>query len=188
MSFSILGELGRSARTKQILAAARLYRDGEAGTNSGRAALNLAMSRLPIDPDRIYAAGHSSAGRLVLLMTATDPRIRAVAAYSPVADVMAYLDSKLVNALDRDQPGYRNFLEWSSPTSQIDQLTVPVFLFHAMDDAATIYFQTRDLYETLKETNTNVKFLDVETGGHYKPMTDVGIPAGIAWFNSLPKR
>jgi dipeptidyl aminopeptidase/acylaminoacyl peptidase len=149
VSFSIQGELARSARTPEILEASRLYRAGEAGTNSGRSALNFALSRLPVDTDRVYAAGHSSAGKLVLLMAATDKRIRAVAAYSPVADVTGYLRPKVVSALDRDQPGYKAFLEWSSPTAHINDLTVPVFLFHAMDDKATKYNDTLELYEML---------------------------------------
>mgnify|MGYP002854412865 CR=1 FL=1 len=196
VAFSVEGEPdpsipnfeGKGPSSKALLEASGRYRNGEGGVNSGRAALNFALSRLNIDRNRIFAAGHSSAGKIVLMMAATDTRIRAVAAYAPVVDVLGYLKPRVVDLLERKPSGYRPFLKWSSPTSHLSDITVPTLLFYTRDDAATSFSETEQFAEALSKTNPNVKFIAMDNGHHYKAMIRHGIPAGLEWFGDVGKR
>src|SRR6185369_9853980 len=76
------------ATDAQIIAAAKAYKNSQAGLANAKMALDFAIDKIPsLDSDRIYTAGHSSAGTLALLVASHDQRIKGCAAFAPVTDV-----------------------------------------------------------------------------------------------------
>jgi dipeptidyl aminopeptidase/acylaminoacyl peptidase len=134
-----------------------------------------------VDQNRIFIAGHSSAATLALLVAAHEPRIKGCVSYCGVADVEVLL-ARALPQLDRDIPGYRDFIRFSSPKTHVEKLKCPVFLFHAQDDTNTPVSQTTTFAALLKKTNPDVTVDTSARGGHYQSMINAGIPQGIAWM------
>src|SRR5579884_3261169 len=135
VAYEIDGNVEDDRNEQQILAGARAFRDAEAGIANAKRALDYAVARVPgIDPNRIYTAGHSSAATLSLQVAEHEPRIKACIAYAPVCNVPKRLGKRLITAFSDLIPGYRDFIERSSPQSSTATLRCPVFLFHADDD------------------------------------------------------
>ncbi|MEO0417051.1 MAG: DUF4190 domain-containing protein, partial [Verrucomicrobiota bacterium] len=100
------------------------FKKAGAGTINGRNALDFVLTRLPmVDEGRIFAAGHSSAGTLALLLGAHEPRLRGVLAYCPCVDVEAFhaemVDEPLVGLL---LPGIDHFAKRSSPMTHVESV------------------------------------------------------------------
>ena len=141
-----------------------------------------------VDPKRLYSAGHSSAGRISLLLAESDPRIAACIAYAPVTDPERRADEIAAEASQYQEaqlPGFREFLKNTSPLRRIDQLHCPLFLFHAADDSLISVTESEAFAETLKKTNPRVTFERVATGDHYDSMVEKGVPKGVQWLRGL---
>lgn len=163
------------------------FRAAGAGTVNARNALEFARRRLPmVDPDRIFSAGHSSAGTVSLLFGASEPRLRGCIAYAPGIDVEEHLKELLgTPMISTVFPNVRGFLLHASPKNQVQRITPPVFLFQAKDDSKAPYARTTRFVEKLKATNPRVTLVTVETGDHYLPMIEEGIPAAIQWMKTI---
>lgn len=186
ISFTMTGIFEDGDGESEFIDAASKFRSGRAGVANTRSALDFALDRISVvDARRIYIAGHSSAATLALLFASTEPRIRGVVAFAPVWDVPTYLGPDLVQALDEISPGYRRFLEWSSPSSHLEKLLVPVLLFHARDDQIVPFEEAEKFAKLAQTSGTSVEFQTVESGGHYDSMIEKGIPLAIQWLNSL---
>ena len=176
------------ASDAEIIAAATKFQQAHAGLDNAKAALDYALEQVPeIDPDRLYAVGHSSAATLALLVASQEPRIDACVAFAPVTNVYGRLQ-KAIPELDKAMPGFEKFIRWSSPNTHVKELTCPLLLFHAKDDNAVKIDESTTLAEQLKATNPNVKLITVPTGGHYESMLNLGIPQAIDWLKNLPKK
>lgn len=162
------------------------FREARAGVVNGRNALDFVLARLPqVDPQRIYSAGHSSAGTLSLLLAEHEPRLRGCIAYAPATDVEARLGEAGENALmGLLFPGLGDFIRQSSPKTHVAQLNCPVFLFHARDDSNEPFATTQEFSELLKSNGKSCEFSIAESGDHYDSMIDQGIPRGIEWLKS----
>jgi dipeptidyl aminopeptidase/acylaminoacyl peptidase len=181
-SFEIDGPVPQNSPDPVIFEGAKRFRDSRAGIDNAKAALDFVLTKEPnIDPDRIFVAGHSSAGTLSLLVAENDPRIKACIAYCAVSDVEARLGG-LKAVIERAIPGYGSFLHESSPKTHADKLKCPVFLFYAKDDSNVRPSQTTDFAAQLKATNSAVTVESVAHGDHYESMIRDGIPKGIAWL------
>jgi dienelactone hydrolase len=186
-SFEIDGNVPAnfSQRENVILRGARQFKSARAGLDNEKLALDFILAKVPeIDPNRIFIAGHSSAATLALLAAAHDPRIKACAAYAPVADVEKRLAAQLT-ALDKVIPGYKEFIRASSPKTHADKLKCPIFLFHAKDDRNVPVRETTDFAEQLKKTNPAVTLVIAARGGHAESMIVEGMPKGIEWLKKL---
>ena len=78
-----------------------------------------------VDPKRIYLAGHSTGGTLVLLTAEIDGRFRAVFSLAPAADVRSYPASQLPPIAPEDWRGF----ELRSPLYWLSSIRSPVFVF-----------------------------------------------------------
>lgn len=162
------------------------FRAAGAGTTNARNAMEFALRRLPmVDPERIFSAGHSSAGTVSLLFGACEPRLRGCIAYAPGIDVEEHLKELLrTPMISTVFPNVRGFLLHASPQNQVQRINTPVFLFQARDDSKAPYATTTRFVEKLKATNPRVTFVSVEKGDHYLPMIEEGIPAAIQWIKT----
>jgi dipeptidyl aminopeptidase/acylaminoacyl peptidase len=180
------GELSGNSAESKMLKAAIAFRSGKAGVQDAKDALDLAISRMSgRQIESIYAAGHSSAATLALLLAANDDRVHGVAAFAPVWNVPEFLGPGLVAALDASNPGYKKFLDWSSPVNHLEALTVPIMLFHAEDDQVVPYKEAMASANRARSAGVKVNFKSAVSGGHYDSMINHGIPAAIEWFQIL---
>ncbi len=167
-----------------FLAAVQAYKASGAGRENARTAIDFAMAKLKIDPDRTAIVGHSSAATHSLMVARLDPRIKACVSYAPCLDVVAWLTPNLA-MLESEIPGFRTYIASTSPVAFPTEPKCPTFLFHAKDDTVVKYSETSKFVAKLGASNPNVQFLSSNTGGHTQSMYDTGIPAAIEWLDGL---
>lgn len=186
--YSIDGPLNNQNNSAELAAAYKKFKAAEAGVVNGRRALEFVLAKLPqVDPQRIYSAGHSSAGTLSLLLTAKEPRIAAGIAYAPATDVesrLRVLRSK--HSAQQLLPGLKDFLHESSPRNHVDKYRQPLFVFHARSDTNEPILRTNRFIQKLKDGGKKVTYSTTVRGGHYRSMINEGIPRAIAWLKQLP--
>lgn len=167
----------------EIVSNYKKFRAAHAGLVNARNAVEYVLAQVPeVDPKRIYAAGHSSAATIALLLTEHDQRISACAAYAPVHDVVHDLGGVQVRMLSNRLPGLADFLVQSSPMTHYAAVDVPLFLFHAEDDSAVDVAQTREASRRLVDLGKDVTTVIVPSGDHYDSMIEEGMPQGIEWL------
>lgn len=155
-----------------------------AGVVNGRNAMEFVLAKVPeVDPKRVFAAGHSSAGTLALLFAEHEPRLAGVAAYMPVYDVPKR-SGWMLRIVDAQLPHAADFAHRSSPKTHADRLNCPVFLYTASDDSNVPAADVRAAAEDLQSRGKDVTIEVAPYGDHYQPMIDTGIPAAIAWMKT----
>lgn len=185
VTYEIAGALPENPTVDDQVSSATATRYARFGVRNAQSALDLALRQFPIDKQRIYAAGHSSAGTVALVVGAKDPRVRAIISYAPVTDVEDYLGTDFISMIEAFSPGYRSYIRSNSPINLTRSLNKPVFLFHADDDSRVTLDENAVFWNKLRKTNKRVTFARVTTGEHYQSMIDRGIPLGIAWLNKI---
>jgi dienelactone hydrolase len=191
IAYALDGNLENAEQPKdaEILAAAKAFKESEAGVANAKAALDYALAKVPsIDPKRIYTAGHSSAATVSLVVAAKEPRIAGCIAYAPATNFGQRIPAPLVNALAAKIPDYKQFLQANSPLNNAPKIGCPVFLFHAADDSNVPVAQSENFIRVLKKTNMNVTFFKAKTGDHFDGMMAQGIPLAIKWIKELPAK
>jgi dipeptidyl aminopeptidase/acylaminoacyl peptidase len=162
----------------------RSFVDAEAGLVNMRVAVEFATTRVPaIDSKRLYAAGHSSAATLALLVAENEPRIAACVAYAPVVDIPEAFPKASHQAIAALVPGSDQFFTRFNPRVGESNIGCPLFLFVALDDRNAQ--QVRDFAGRLQGMGKSVTLETVPRGGHYKPMVETGIPRAIRWLASF---
>lgn len=161
----------------------RKFEGAFGGMVNARNALEFALAKLPeVDPERIFIAGHSSAGTLALLYAEHEPRLKGACAYMPVYDVVGALgNAPTLRTVDPDAP---QFLSRTSPRSFVDRLRCPVFLFGSEKDGNVPVATVRRAANDLRAHGKDVTIEIAPSGDHYRAMIDSGIPAGIAWLKT----
>lgn len=137
-----------------------------------------------IDKNRVYIAGHSSAGTLALLFAEHQPKIKGCLAYAPSVDLEKNFAPGLAD-IKKILPDIEDFIKRSSPKTHLKNLKCPVFLYHAKDDPVTSYSETQRFAEQLKAQGTEVEFVSGQGSDHYQTMVDEGLPRGVAWLKNI---
>jgi len=159
-----------------------------AGVVNGRNAYEFLLKKVPeVDPQRVYSAGHSSAGSTSLLLAAHEPRLAGAIAYAPCYDLPERLTPIGVRTLSALLPKFVDFSIQSSPKTQESRIKCPIFLFHAADDSNVPASASREAKQRMQALGINCTYVEVPTGEHYESMIEEGIPAGIKWLNSIDK-
>jgi len=162
-----------------------LLRNAQGGVTNGRIALDYTLEKFPdVDHDRIYCAGHSSAGTTALQLASADPRIKKCAAYSPVC----FLDRRLKPVLDGPQlvkqiEGIEDYVLTWSPHNRSEHFLCELFIFHSQEDSNEPWKNSSDFVEMMRQQGKPIKFISARSGSHYQSMVDEGIPEAIKWFN-----
>lgn len=181
-----------NATYDEVKTAATAFRDAEAGVINARHAIDYVLTMVPaVDPKRLYAAGHSSAGRISLLLAESDPRIAACIAYAPVTDVEKRVREVAPGAdtyLESNVSGFRDFLQRTSPVRQVAQLRCPLFLYHSVSDRRISVGESDIFIDRVKKTNTNVTYVRGTEGDHYDSMIEEGVPKAIEWLRRLAEQ
>ncbi len=121
-----------AASEQQLAGAMALYARAKGGASNLRDAIDTVLAREEaIDPTRLGAAGHSSAGTVALAGAASGSQIRAVAAMAPELDLPTRFGPEVMNDLPegpaRRLPYDLSALHWTA-------LPCPVFIVQAEDD------------------------------------------------------
>lgn len=179
VAYEIDGPIPDEPSDAQFMEGVRRFQAARAGVANAELAMEFALEHLPVDPDRIYVAGHSSAGTLALQCAWSLPGIRACVAYAPGTNVEAHL-GEFADVLEEALPGTRDFLVDWNPARKAGTIPCPVFLFWAQDDGLV---PAQEL-DALEEQLGQVDRVTVPTGGHYEAMLSDGIPAAIEWLRT----
>lgn len=184
-SFDIAGPL-ESDEPEAFYEAILAFMRDQAGLLGTNAAIDWALEEVPsLDTHRIYAAGHSSAATLVLLMGAVEVRVRAVVAYAPVTDLEARF-AEVIPEIQTVIPRFGDFVRLISPMRHPSELSqMPVFLFHALDDEVASPQESEALYRAMDPRDAHTVHVTTR-GDHYQPMIEEGIARAIEWLQSLP--
>lgn len=176
-----------SASNRQFQRAYQQYRDAKAGLQNARDALEYVVNRMPeVDPQRLYTAGHSSAGKQALLLAAHEPRIKGCVSFAGVCNVPEAV-RPYYHDLRRMIPDVDPFLERTSPHNHANRITCPVLLFHARDDSVVPYSQSTEMASLLQRQGKQATLKSVPFGDHYDPMIEQGIPEAIRWLREIDR-
>jgi dienelactone hydrolase len=166
-------------RTMRAFVAAR------AGLVNAHIALEYLLAKVPqVNPNQLYAVGHSSAGTLALLFAEHEPKLKGCVAFAPCIDVaqrLGFVGRKYVSLLPGGQGEslYTTF----SPKDNEAGLSCPLLLFHALDDSNIPAQESIDCAARLKALGKPVTLETVPTGDHYQSMISQGVPRAVAWLN-----
>ncbi len=155
-----------------------------AGMVNARNAFEYVLQKCPeVNPDQIFAAGHSSAGTAALLFAAHEPRLAGCVAYAPVTDIAKFLPPDSFFKLLRRMPSLTFYMSKASPATHAKHIECPVYLFASYGDKVVDRDQVEGFTNILRNTNSNVELDMVGFGDHYQSMIDDGVPSGISWIN-----
>jgi dienelactone hydrolase len=159
-------------------AAVRKFLASNGGVEDGRRAIDYALKNVPgIDSKRIIAAGHSSAATIALQLALSDSRVSACVAYAPCVDTERVLKDKLSD-LERDAPGFRDFIARSSLLQHAAEWGKPCFLFVARDDSVIDPAEVREF----AQRSPGTQLFEAQSGDHYDSMIYEGIPMALEWL------
>jgi dienelactone hydrolase len=171
-----LGDARLASACAQFVAA-------RAGLANAKAAIDWMLKNFPeVDPERLYTAGHSSAGTSALLLAENDARIKACAAFAPRSNSEGNFNALMRATLRRVIPNVDEIFTSYNPLKQVSEMKCPVFLFQARDDSVIPVSETEAFASALQSAGKDVSVELVPSGGHYDPMVTQGIPRAIAFF------
>jgi dienelactone hydrolase len=157
----------------------------QAGLVNAHNALEFLLAKVPqVDPDRLYAVGHSSAGTMALLFAENEPKIKACVAFAPAVDVSVRFPPEARAELARMVPGAGDLFTRFNPKMHESELNCPVFLFHAQDDSNVPVSESIGLAARLKQAGKSPTLRTVPNGDHYDGMLQQGIPQAIQWLKA----
>lgn len=190
VAYAISGPLeGEAAEDEQqFIAATKAFLKSKGGISNASAALAYASEKHSfIDPKRVYAVGHSSAGTVALSLAQESTGIRGCIAYAPVVDLKQKFGQAALRIFSDRDLNLEGYINDHSPMENIGKIKCPLFLFTAKDDSAVPPAALRLYVQKLQEAGKKPEYKEVETGEHYDSMIKEGIPAGIAWLKKLDK-
>jgi dienelactone hydrolase/ribosomal protein S27E len=180
-----------SEETRNPKAGARAYHEfaaTEGGLVNARNAIRYISENIPeVDPARIYAVGHSSAGTLALLVAENEPAIEGCVAFAAVTDTVQD-SAEIMRMTGPGADEMHSFIRRTSPRTNEANLNCPVFLFHAMDDNRVPPSHSKEFAKRLKQLGKQVTVETVPTGGHFNAMIQVGVPRAVQWLCALEGR
>jgi dienelactone hydrolase len=175
---------GRDATEAKMSQAIARFLAARAGLVNAHIALQFVSARVPpVDPRRIYAAGHSSAATAAMLLAEHEPAIRGCVAYAPAINLAKHFGAETARMLH--DAGFDDLVIRHDPMNHESKLSCPIMLFHARDDGTLPVGETEASAERLKALGKSVTLVIVSSGGHYDSMILARIPRGVAWLQRL---
>jgi len=162
----------------------RLNREnwGEGPGGDVLAAVDHALLREWIDPERLYVTGGSYGGYLTAWLVASDTRFLAAVAERGVYDLETFYGEgnawQLVEWAMGGPPWdarVRNTLRRESPINMVNRIRTPLLITHGSADLRTGVSQSEMLYRSLKVLGRDVEYVRYPGAGHELPRQ--GAPA-----------
>lgn len=139
-----------------------------------------ALAKLPgVDPNRVYLAGHSDGGTLVMLAAMTSPRFRAAAAFSGLVDASGLRGDPTEIPFDQTNPQeYRMRSAIEFPGS----FKCPVRIYYGADEQ-----YTKGLIELARRAHALGRDVEaVRVPGDHDSMKAAAFPLAIELFRRDP--
>jgi dipeptidyl aminopeptidase/acylaminoacyl peptidase len=179
----------RSVSDSRLKLAIQTFLAARAGLVNAEIALAWLLAEVPeVDPERLYTAGHSSAGTMALLLAENEPRIKACAAFDPCPDITTNFDAAATRDLRALFPEIDALFTTYNPKRHAADIRCPVLLTHARDDGVVPLAETEAFAAELRRLGKTVTLEVIPSGGHYWSMIHAGVPRAVAWFHDLAKR
>jgi dipeptidyl aminopeptidase/acylaminoacyl peptidase len=187
VQYSLDGPMPEGGAEQELAVAYKQFKAASAGLENTKQAIKFVKTHFPeVDIQRLYTAGHSSAGTVSLLAASAIPEIKGAIAYAPCSDPEEFhRELSQVPETNDLLPGCTDFIREYSPLRKVGNIKCPVFLFQAADDQVVVEDETERFAKELKRENSSVSVVKVASGGHYNSMIQEGIPAAIKWLKSL---
>jgi dienelactone hydrolase len=163
--------------------ATRAFIDSQAGLVNARNVIDFIQQKMPmVNPNQIFAVGHSSGGSHVLLLGEHDTRLAGVVAYAACCNVPNRIPSYLAKLLSHSEKRIGDFLIQSSPNTHAARMNCPVLLCHAKDDSNVPVSDSQEMHKLLLAAGKKSELHLTDDGDHYNEMLDQCIPVGIEWM------
>ncbi len=150
------------------------------GLDNARHAFRYALDVLPSDPDRVFAAGHSSAGNLTMLFAAHEPRLAGAVVYNSPGDGCWCQADAFLATLALSFPDLPAWCQQGHPASHLHHLEVPLLLFGSREDLVTPADEIEATAAAHPDAPIELRVLD--EGDHYTSMIEAELPAAIQWM------
>lgn len=146
---------------------------GEGPGGDVLAAVDQALMREWVDPDRLTITGGSYAGYLTAWVVAHDHRFKAAVAQRGVYDLDTFFGEgnawQLVQWAFGGNPfesRMRDVIVRNSPFTHVTKIRTPLLIMHSSNDLRTGVSQSEMLYRALKELNKDVEYVRYPNSGH----------------------
>lgn len=185
VAYSLDGHLGDVKTDAQLKWAAETFIAARAGLTNAQVALEWVLARMPeVDRERLYTAGHSSAGTMALLLAENEPRIKKCAAFAAASNTETNFGEPVKQQLRGLIRKVDEVFTTYNPVRHVDQIRCPLLLVHARNDDVVSLSQSEAFYNALIGLGKqNLLLFKPEAGGHYDAMIAYGIPMAISWFS-----
>ncbi len=174
---------GRVSDAQYVQETRKFWASGGGVRNAQYAMRWLKENAAEIDPARLYAAGHSSAGTVALLVAARDARVKKVAVYAAPYELASWIEQPVLTALKTILPELPEQLAQTSPKTHAKGIQADVFIFHAKGDQNVAYGDSVAAAAHLRGLGKSVTMSSVDGGNHCDSVINHGIPRAIKWFN-----
>lgn len=164
------------------LGATKAFARAAGGVVNGRRAIDLALSLPEVDPERVFAVGHSSASTAALLLGANDQRLAGVVSYNGDGQGCWSQGKVTLSAKQRAWDGFADFCQATRPLSYAGSFEHPVYVFGSYDDVVVSGRAARHLATSLESAGVSVTANIGHFGDHYGSMIETGIPAAVEWI------
>ncbi|TWT76477.1 Alpha/beta hydrolase family protein [Planctomycetes bacterium CA13] len=172
------GDISETASTAEFVRAHQRFRASMSGLVNSRNAISLALATVPaIDPNRLYAVGHSSAAKHALLLATHEPRIRGCVSLAGFADILRTAGDQEEANYDSVFSDWRDFAVKASPATHAADLKCPVYLYHSDIDQVVSARNSTSFAAQRAEANLPTKLVISNTGDHYSAVDHINIAA-----------
>ncbi|TWU31982.1 alpha/beta hydrolase family protein [Novipirellula artificiosorum] len=178
------GHIDETTTDRQFIDAHRRFRASMSGLVNSRNAIELALAKVPsIDPNRLYAVGHSSAAKHALLLATHDPRIRGCISLAGFADILQTADAQEQANYDSVLSDWREFAVKASPATHADSLQCPVYLYHRDGDLVVSARNSMNFAAQRSNANLPTKLVISSGSDHYTAVRHIDTAA--SWLADL---
>ena len=146
---------------------------GEGPAGDVLAAVDQAILREWVDPERLVITGGSYAGYLTVWIIAHDHRFKAAVAQRGVYDFETFFGEgnawRLVAWAMGGNPfdaRFKQVIDRNNPINDVSRIRTPLLIKHASNDLRTGVSQSEMLYRALKELNRPVEYVRYPDEGH----------------------
>ena len=182
-----------NARPRNVTSCVTEFIQSDGGMHFARSAVNfLAAKAVMIDMNRLYAVGQGGSATIALNLAAIDPRIRAVATFSPVCDVAQEIGMPLEDVELRVKlNGIEAFTKRTSPVNRVSELQCPVLVltggeYGNSDEASARASGIKAFTAAMQAARKSITVAAVKGEKIRNYDLDVVMPQMLEWLKSLP--
>ena len=174
----------RDPSPSDIASMTRAYVASKGGLVNAKRALDYGLERFPeLDPEQLYAIGHSSGGKQALLLAAHDDRIQGCVAFAPACRMDFPSTMTVARIGGPDSGTLTREVNRSMPIAHAKVTKVPLLLVYSPSDRIT---RPDEVLSYAQAVGPTAKAVPVKCGGHGS-VPDAGFPFAMIWLREQCK-